>query len=129
MAKKLCRHYQIHHITIKEVIAEKMKRLVSGVKDCRIHPYCHESMEIYHPLVEVFCTFYSFCIQNTLLYTSHVLLQKEMVSGAEFFTEEEKAAAQEQLENCQKSMEANDGQWENAVHLLRLRELNTLWFI
>lgn len=32
-----------------------------------------------------------------------------MVSGAEFFTEEEKAAAQEQLENCDKSMETNAG--------------------
>uniref|UniRef100_A0A3Q3WQU7 Uncharacterized protein n=1 Tax=Mola mola TaxID=94237 RepID=A0A3Q3WQU7_MOLML len=77
VAERLCRHYQIHHIKIKEVIEEKMTRLVSG---------------------------------------------KEMVSGAEFFTEEEKAAAQEQLENCDKSMETNAGRLDDNLLSDILRE-------
>lgn len=32
IAEKLCSHYKIHHIKIKEVIEENLTQLVSGIK-------------------------------------------------------------------------------------------------
>lgn len=92
VAKKLCSHYQIHHITVKDIIDEKFAQLVGGylrsswwkILACPAFASCHLHLDI---------------------------PQEEIIKGSdsEGFGEEV-AAAKRTRENLNRSMKLNDGQ-------------------
>lgn len=113
VAEKLCSHYQLHHIKVKEVIEEEITKLVSqwnrGISFAffLLLLSCN-SMKYTALLWMVFFAIWD-SLQILIVHVSCVMLQKEKVNEAdpEYFSEEVAAAAQKQLEHLNKSMEKN----------------------
>lgn len=134
LAGKLCHHYRLHQIKLKEVLEEKIAQLVSGSRTAHTYqtvdfpltavlqlqknvlPSCGSlSVKAVDVLMQVYfetCYVVPVTFKNKEnLLCFFCMLQKEIVNGPnpENISQEIMTAAQTQLGNIHKSMKENQG--------------------